>query len=134
MLYIDAREFHKFLESSQDFSTWIKNRMDKFDFIENLDHTIYSKILEKMEKGRPFEEYAITIDMAKELAMVENNEKVKDLAFMILHNNSLVRKDSCSDPQIPSLSVSSLNFNFCKTHLVFSYTFGGVLLKMLFET
>ena len=32
---VNARELHAFLESKQDFSTWIKNRIEKYDFVEN---------------------------------------------------------------------------------------------------
>jgi len=66
-----ARDLHLFLESKQDFSTWIKNRIDKFGFIEDQDYTTFHKIVERAKR----KEYAITMDMAKELSMVENNEK-----------------------------------------------------------
>jgi len=71
---VDARDLHIFLESKQDFSNWISNRIKKYDFQEDLDFTIF---LLKSPKGRPLKEYAITIDMAKELSMVENNDKGK---------------------------------------------------------
>ena len=34
---VSARELHSFLESKQDFSTWIKNRIERYDFVENQD-------------------------------------------------------------------------------------------------
>ena len=34
---VNARELHAFLESKQDFSTWIKNRVADYDFVENRD-------------------------------------------------------------------------------------------------
>ena len=34
---VNARELHSFLESKQDFSTWIKNRIEQYDFVENQD-------------------------------------------------------------------------------------------------
>ena len=34
---VNARELHAFLESKQDFSTWIKNRINEYDFTENQD-------------------------------------------------------------------------------------------------
>jgi anti-repressor protein len=68
---VSARELHSFLDSKQDFSTWIKNRIDKFGFIEDQDYTTFHKIVERAKR----KEYAITLDMSKELAMVENNEK-----------------------------------------------------------
>lgn len=72
---VDARELHYFLESRQDFSTWIKSRIEKYTFKENVDYLLH-KIVEQHYSGAKYKiEYSLTIDTAKELAMVENNEK-----------------------------------------------------------
>ena len=68
---VNARELYEYLCVNSKFADWIKNRIDKYDFIENEDYTSFSKILEN--GGRQIQ-YAITVDMAKELCMVENNE------------------------------------------------------------
>ncbi|MCD8557490.1 MAG: antA/AntB antirepressor family protein [Shewanella xiamenensis] len=34
---VNARELHSWLESKQDFSTWIKKRIKQCQFIENID-------------------------------------------------------------------------------------------------
>ena len=73
---VSARELHGFLEIGRDFTTWIKGRIDKYGFIENIDFTVIESFHQNGGKGgRPEHDYAITIDMAKELSMVENNEK-----------------------------------------------------------
>ena len=74
---VNARELHAFLESKQDFSTWIKNRIEKYDFVENQDFVQLHKKMEREIGGTTRIEYYITLDMAKELAMVERNEKGK---------------------------------------------------------
>jgi anti-repressor protein len=71
---VNARELHEFLESRQDFSHWINGRIEQYGFIENQDFTI---ILSKSTGGRPAKEYHLTIDMAKELSMVERNARGK---------------------------------------------------------
>lgn len=71
---INARELHTFLEVGKDFSTWVKDRVEQYDFVENQDFVSFPQ---NGGKGRPTIEYAITLDMAKELAMVERNEKGK---------------------------------------------------------
>ena len=43
---VNARELHAFLESKQDFSTWIKNRIEKYDFVENQDFVRFHKKME----------------------------------------------------------------------------------------
>ncbi|MBX2682074.1 antA/AntB antirepressor family protein [Campylobacter jejuni] len=60
-----------FLEIDTKFADWIKNRISHYDFIENQDYVIELVYT----KGRPRKEYYATLDMAKELCMVENNEK-----------------------------------------------------------
>ncbi|UOR05847.1 antA/AntB antirepressor family protein [Hymenobacter aerilatus] len=72
---VSARELHTFLESKQDFSTWIKNRIKKYGFVENVDFEVYHNLVENLEGGRPTIEYALLLDTAKELSMVEGNEK-----------------------------------------------------------
>ena len=72
---VSARELHAFLEVGRDFSTWINNRISEYDFIENQDFVVFHKKGENPNGGRPSQEYYITLDMAKELSMVERNEK-----------------------------------------------------------
>lgn len=72
---VSARELHQFLGCKRDFTNWFKYRVKKYDFIEGQDFT---PILAKSTGGRPQREYALTIDTAKELAMVEGNDKGKE--------------------------------------------------------
>lgn len=72
---VDARELWYFLESKQDFSHWIKDRIEKYGFVDSQDFTIILSKTPSDVGGRPAKEYYISLDMAKELAMVENNEK-----------------------------------------------------------
>lgn len=72
---VNARELHQFLMVGKDFSTWIKSRIEKYGFVENEDFEVFPNFGENPNGGRPTKEYAITLDMAKELAMVENNEQ-----------------------------------------------------------
>ena len=73
---VSARELHAFLEVGRDFSTWIKDRISKYEFVENTDYITLTKTGELENKGLQGRiEYFITLDMAKQLAMVENNEQ-----------------------------------------------------------
>lgn len=69
---VNGRELHEFLEVNSKFADWIKNRITKYGFEENADYTTISNILEN--GGRSLD-YIIKLDIAKEIAMVENNEK-----------------------------------------------------------
>ncbi|MCI3908828.1 antA/AntB antirepressor family protein [Pseudomonas viridiflava] len=68
----DARHLHAFLGVGRFFSTWIKERVEQYGFVEGED---FLPVLAKSTGGRPCQEYHLTLDMAKELAMVENNDQ-----------------------------------------------------------
>lgn len=73
---VNARDLHSFLESKQDFSTWMKNRIDQYGFVENQDFQILAPQNYGASWGGSNKvEYALSINMAKELSMVERNEK-----------------------------------------------------------
>lgn len=76
---VNARELHAFLEVGKDFSTWIKGRIEQYDFVENRDFVTFEAAPQNGGAGnRGIKiEYYLTLDMAKELAMVERNEKGK---------------------------------------------------------
>lgn len=74
---VSARELHTFLEVQTRFNDWIAARISEYDFIENKDFVSFTENSVKPKKGRPSQEYYISLDMAKELAMVERNDKGK---------------------------------------------------------
>ena len=71
---VNARELHEKLESKQEFANWIKNRIRKYGFVENTDFLKHDNFIKVGNLKRPQIDYYLTIDMAKELSMVENNE------------------------------------------------------------
>lgn len=75
---VDARELHEFLEVGARFNDWIERRIEQLDLRDGIE---FSSILSKTSEagGRPKTEYAITVDTAKHLGMVEKNEKGKQL-------------------------------------------------------
>jgi len=77
---VDARDLHEKLEIGRDFTTWIKERISKYDFVEGIDYLMsIPQNGGKPQGGRPQTEYFITLSTAKELCMVENNEKGKEI-------------------------------------------------------
>lgn len=72
---VNARELWQYLESSRQFGDWIKSRIEKYGFIDGVDFAVH-KIVNGDNAGKfAPTEYIISLDMAKELAMVENNVK-----------------------------------------------------------
>lgn len=76
---VNARELHAFLGAGKDFSNWIKDRIQQYGFLEEIDYTtdLFASFGEK-GTGRPIREYYLSIGMAKELAMVERNDKGRE--------------------------------------------------------
>tara|TARA_B100000700_G_C15063644_1_gene867858 strand:- start:25179 stop:25775 length:597 start_codon:yes stop_codon:yes gene_type:complete len=75
----NARDLHNFLEVRRDFTNWVKARIEKYGFIEGEDYSIVQNLTSpdlasSKSRQRVLTDYYITLDMAKELAMVENNE------------------------------------------------------------
>lgn len=74
----NARDLHTFLEVGDRFDQWIYRRIEQYGFADGED---FCTVLCKTSKrgGRPATDYHLTLDMAKELAMVENNAKGREV-------------------------------------------------------
>lgn len=70
-------ELHAVLEVKSRFNDWITNKIKDCEATENEDFESFTKILVK--GGRPQKEYIIKLDTAKEMAMLERNEKGKQV-------------------------------------------------------
>jgi len=76
---IYVRKLHEFLGVGRDYSNWIKARIKQYSFEENEDYIVCSpKRASKGSGGHNLLDHHITLDMAKELAMVERNEKGRE--------------------------------------------------------
>ncbi|HHK9282324.1 TPA: antA/AntB antirepressor family protein [Escherichia coli] len=80
-LLCNARDLHAFLGVKKVFAAWITNRISEYEFIENQDYILLSN-LGKQTSGRGGhnrKDYHLTLDTAKELTMVERNEKGRQI-------------------------------------------------------
>lgn len=94
---VDARELHKWLKSGEMFSKWIVSRIKKYGFDENQDFTCYWEISQTQTKsGRKgkarVKTYILSLDMAKELSMVENNEQGRIARRYFINCEKVLRK------------------------------------------
>ena len=107
-LTVDGRTLHGVLGVRRDFSNWIKGRISKYGFIESQDFEVFAKTGENSEGGRPSQEYTCTLDMGKELCMVENNEKGRIARrYFIECERRLLSAEPVENPdKLPSLSPS----------------------------
>lgn len=78
-LTLSARELHKELNVTDRFTRWFE-RMEEYGFEENVDFTsVKSSTLVNNGAMRELQDYQITLDMAKEIAMLQRNEKGKEI-------------------------------------------------------
>lgn len=76
---VNARDLHAFLEVRSRFNDWFASRVKDYGFVENLDFVAFTeKSVKPHSGGRPSREYHISLDMAKELSMVERTPKGKE--------------------------------------------------------
>jgi len=80
---VNARNVHEFLEVKTVFVNWIQRNIKRYDFIEGVDYVCFPNLESKIEEkigsgGHNIKEYYVSLDMAKELSMVQNNPKGKE--------------------------------------------------------
>lgn len=100
----DARALHTSLGAKRDFSNWFKQRVEECDLVENQDFGITAKFGENSGKGRPTTDYWLTLDAAKEMAMLERNEAGKRIRRYLIDVEKKFRalrmQPDLSDPRV----------------------------------
>ncbi len=71
---VSARELHKFLEVTERFNNWCSH-MFEYGFTENQDY-LGCKVFNTLAKQK-LQDYALTLDTAKEISMLQRSEKGK---------------------------------------------------------
>lgn len=102
---VKARELHAFLGVGKDFSSWIKERIDQFGFTEGVDFVTtegLSSPKSVSSKSRPqkVKEYHLALDMAKELSMVERNDKGKQARLYFIECERRAKAPAAESPQL----------------------------------
>ncbi|MGJ1196277.1 antA/AntB antirepressor family protein [Sphingobacterium spiritivorum] len=71
---VSARDLHAFLDNKEKFTDWMK-RMISYGFEEETDYIGFSEKSDKPTGGRPSIDYALTLDTAKEISMIQRSDK-----------------------------------------------------------
>lgn len=89
---IDARSLYGWLGTDARFNDWINRRVAEYGFKDGADfHSLLSKT-----GGRPRKDYLLTIDMAKELAMVERTDKGRET------RRYFIQMEKAANPRFPA--------------------------------
>lgn len=82
-----GRDLHEFLEIETPYHIWFP-RMCEYGFCENVDYMGFEQICTKPQGGRPSQNHQLTIEMAKEICMIQRSEKGRQARqyFIALEN------------------------------------------------
>lgn len=73
---VSGRELHEFLEVKTPYHIWFE-RMTEYGFTENVDFIGFEQKSSKLG-GRPSQDHALKLDMAKEISMIQRTPKGKE--------------------------------------------------------
>ena len=124
---VNARDLHAFLEVSSRYNDWIRNRISNYEFQENIDYVCLTKTLvTQTEEGREGtsaqKEHFITLDMAKELAMVERNDKGKEARRYFIECERKLREVSLHPTEQLLVNVLRANNDLDRTLAIKDYS------------
>ncbi|ORN25064.1 AntA/AntB antirepressor [Lentilactobacillus parabuchneri] len=96
---VDGRDLHEFLEVETPYTKWI-DRMMEYGFAENVDFSVFDKnVHDDTAFGgvRKMKDHALTLDMAKELSMIQRTKKGKQARQYFIS----MEKQAKSKQQLP---------------------------------
>ncbi|ENY8941385.1 antA/AntB antirepressor family protein [Clostridioides difficile] len=99
-----ARELHSNLEVKRQFIDWIEDRIKQYGFKENEDYSVFHKNVKNSNGGRPSKEYVLKLDVAKELAMVQNNHKGREIRRYFIRLEKLLNR-TLSNSQLSQINT-----------------------------
>jgi len=105
---VDARDLHEFLKVETRFDKWIDKRIQKFGFVENIDFFSDGQKRPSLGAIKPATEYALTLDMARELAMVERNEQGRQARRYFIACEKALREEASVCGGVPALLAGQL--------------------------
>lgn len=101
---VNARDLWEKLEVKTQFKDWMPRRIEEYGFEEGKDFC--SKL--SKSHGRPSKEYIISLGMAKELAMVENNEQGRKIRRYFIEVEKQYRQQPVSNIVIRQIAETMM--------------------------
>ena len=127
---VDARELHRKLKVQTSFNHWFSRRISEYNFDVNKDYFAENQLLVKNDKKvhhRPRTEYFLTIDMAKEIAMVERTEVGKIVRNYFIEIEKIARQNILHIPAPKIINgVQCISYNYWLLQNGYSLTSGQV--------
>lgn len=97
---VSGRDLHEFLEVNTQYTIWFE-RMKEYGFVENMDFVaLNQKRLTAQGNKVAYIDHALTLDMAKEISMIQRTEKGKQARRYFIQVEKAYRKER-ELPQTP---------------------------------
>ena len=106
---VNARELHRFLGVKTQFKDWINRRIEEYQFIKGQDFEVFLKNEQNPSGGRPAKEYALSLDMAKELSMVEKTEQGRKARQYFIEMEKVAHAKAIGSPQFQRTNINSVS-------------------------
>ncbi|MDM9984114.1 antA/AntB antirepressor family protein, partial [Bartonella henselae] len=103
---VNARELHTFLEVGKKFADWITERIHKYNLLENQDFVCFPILGSKGRGGHNRKEYHLTLSVAKELSMVENNKKGREARLYFIECERRLKQAATLQIETPQVDYS----------------------------
>ena len=92
---VSGRELHEFLEVGTEYKKWF-SRMTEYGFVENTDFTRVTQKCPTPGGVQNITDHAMTLDMAKEISMIQRTEKGKQARLYFIEVEKQYKLDTSS--------------------------------------
>lgn len=103
-----GRDLHAFLESREPYTRWIARHIEKYGFVAGQD---FMTKMSESTGGRPSEDHILSMDMAKELAMVQGNEKGKQARQYFIECERRAKQPTINGAELTRLELIQIALN-----------------------
>ena len=108
---VSARDLYEFLEIKERFSNWFERQL-QYGFIENQDFTsVKSLTLVNNGAARELQDFALTLDCAKEISMIQRSEKGKEARQYFIKCEERLLNQQKPMNQLEMISFMALQMN-----------------------
>lgn len=103
---VSGRDLHEFLGVKDNYTDWFK-RMVAYGFTKNVDFIGLSEKSDKLG-GRPRTDHALTLDMAKEISMIQRTEKGKQARQYFIEVEKAYKEQQATPFKLPQTYSEAL--------------------------
>lgn len=103
-----GRDLHKFLEVGTAYSRWIERLIEKYGFVAGQD---FMPKMAESTGGRPSEDHILTMDMAKELSMVQNNERGRQARQYFIECERRAKQPTINGAELTRMELIQIAMN-----------------------